>query len=297
MWSELEKIAGERSDSNRHALLRQVTDVYLRDEARRTSLEVYLFHDMVDKIVRKVATLLPPTLAAGTGSPAAAEATRQTLSRADAVAQLDLVARQPGCETEDMPEASPDMVQSLSPLLAEAVTLTLAERGIDLGGRLPPLLLAESQKLLAEALRDRQRNARQTAELLRRVAAGTMSLAKAVGELAAAERIADLAALLARALRLPRDEAFRHISQGDQRAVLVLLRAIELPWPAVESVLALRAKKRLAPYVPSPAVRREYEAIRLPIAQRVVRFLKVRRLAESRDGRARQLLLRTGPLR
>lgn len=61
--------------------------------------------------------------------------------------------------------------------------------------------------------------------------------------------------------------------------VLVLLKALDLPWPLVEKFLWLRQEKFPANDLEKPATHIDYAMMTVEASQRVVRFMKVRRVA------------------
>jgi hypothetical protein len=61
--------------------------------------------------------------------------------------------------------------------------------------------------------------------------------------------------------------------------VLIISRSLELSWETVDAMLAVRAAKQRMPYYSDPAVKRDYEAVDFAIAQRAIRFLRVRQVA------------------
>jgi hypothetical protein len=73
------------------------------------------------------------------------------------------------------------------------------------------------------------------------------------------------------------------VTQGKIDNVVVLLRALAVSWPAAEGVLMLRINK-LGSEMCGPMIgEAEYESVDIAGAQRVVRFLKVRRAAMAQE--------------
>ncbi len=113
-----------------------------------------------------------------------------------------------------------------------------------------------------------------------------MKLDDAVRQVAEAGRLIDVAALLATFVRLEREQVFQHIYRGQLQTVLILCRSLDLAWPTLDAVLAVRAAKHQCRYFSDPAVRRDYEAVDPLIAQRAIRFLRVRQVATSQSREA-----------
>ena len=94
----------------------------------------------------------------------------------------------------------------------------------------------------------------------------------------------DVSTILATFTRLEQDHVFNLIYRGQLQTILILSRALELSWPTVDAMLAMRAAKQRMPYTSDAAVRRDYEAVDLAIAQRAIRFLRVRQVASAQAG-------------
>jgi hypothetical protein len=68
--------------------------------------------------------------------------------------------------------------------------------------------------------------------------------------------------------------------------VLILCRSLELTWPTLDAILAVRATKNGANYFTDSKIRAEYEATDMAAAQRAIRFLRVRQVAHAQSGQA-----------
>jgi hypothetical protein len=110
---------------------------------------------------------------------------------------------------------------------------------------------------------------------------GNARLDESVRQIAESGRLIDVAALIATFARLEREQVFQQIYQGQMQTVLVLCRALDLTWPTLDAILALRAAKQQTRYFSDSAVRRDYEAIDANVALRTIRFLRVRQIATS----------------
>ena len=98
-------------------------------------------------------------------------------------------------------------------------------------------------------------------------------------ELVTSKRLLDAATVLAAIVGLDRDYTFNLLTYGQIHSALLLLKAANLTWPAADGFLKLRIAKMGLPEVEKRPNRRDYLAVDAVTAQRVVRFMKVRRAA------------------
>ena len=185
----------------------------------------------------------------------------------------------------ERPDLSPQTVEKLVPILSESLTMKLAERGHDVDGRLSPDVIAQLRQRFAAQLKQRKENILQVSLIVDQIRLGKMKLDDAVRQVAEAGRLLDVAALLAAFVRLERDQVFQQIYRGQLQTVLIICRSLDLTWPTLDAILAVRAAKQQARYFSDPTVRRDYEAVDPLIAQRAIRFLRVRQVATSQAGR------------
>ena len=95
------------------------------------------------------------------------------------------------------------------------------------------------------------------------------------------KRLLDAATVVAAMLGLDRFYAFNLLTGGKIQSALLLLRSAGLSWQVADAFIKLRiAKAGLYDYE-TPPRRGDYEAIEPEAAQRVVRFMKVRRTAKA----------------
>ena len=80
------------------------------------------------------------------------------------------------------------------------------------------------------------------------------------------------------------DPIARALASGRTGYVGVLCRSLELSWPTLDAILAVRAVKNGESYFSDPIIRAEYEATDVMTAQRAIRFLRVRQVAQARAG-------------
>jgi hypothetical protein len=186
----------------------------------------------------------------------------------------------------DRPDLSPRTVEKLLPLISESLMLRLAERGYDLDGAVSPEMANSLRQRLTAALRTRKDDVLQVSMIVEQVRGGKVTLDDAVRQIADAGRLLDVSTILSTFARLEQDHVFNLIYRGQLQTVLILSRSLELSWPTVDALLAVRAVKQRTTYFNDPAVRRDYEAIDLAIAQRTIRFLRVRQVATAQAGQA-----------
>lgn len=176
----------------------------------------------------------------------------------------------------DRPDLAQVTVDSLLPLMSEALALKLAERGFDVGNSVSPDILRIARERFAEAVRNRKANIRGVAALAELVSCGDLTPDEAVNELVDDGRLLDVASLLTRFAKLDTNDVFGILTRGQLQLLMLLFRALELKWSTLEGLLALRAQKLRMSNPASAEVARDYDAIDKALAQRTIRFLQVR---------------------
>jgi hypothetical protein len=100
-----------------------------------------------------------------------------------------------------------------------------------------------------------------------------------VVDLVKGKRLFDAATVIGAMTGLDRVYCFQVLTAGKVDSMLLLMRSVNLAWPAADGYLRLRAAKAgIGGFGPLPT-RLEYEAVDLLMAQRAIRFMKVRRIA------------------
>jgi hypothetical protein len=189
----------------------------------------------------------------------------------------------------ERPDLSPQVVEKLLPIVSESLLMKLAERGYEVNGAIPADMIGSLKQRFAAALKTRKTDIRQVSVMVDEIRRGAANLDDSVRAIAESGRLLDVAALLAPFVRLERDQVFQQIYGGQLQTVLILARSLDLTWPTVDAVLALRAAKQQARYFSDLTVKRDYEAIDAAIAQRAIRFLRVRQVASSQAERNGEL--------
>ena len=132
---------------------------------------------------------------------------------------------------------------------------------------------------LTEWLEDRRKSIARTDAYIEGIRSGNLKLDDVAAELVRGKRVFDFVTVMAATLDMDRDTVFSQLTKGPAPTVLLLLRSIELSWPAVEAFVKLRNAKFFADQHQPVVLRTDYDAIDIAGAQRVVRFMKVRRSA------------------
>lgn len=184
----------------------------------------------------------------------------------------------------ERPDLSPRVVEKLIPMVSGALLTKLAERGYALKGALPPDMAHMLRQRFMAALRTRKDNILQVSVVIEEIRKGHARLDDMVRQIAESGRLLDAAAVLSTFARLEQDQVFNLIYRGQMQNVLILCRSLDLSWPTLDALLALRADKQRVSYRSDPTVRGDYEAIDCAVAQRAIRFLRVRQVAAAQAG-------------
>ena len=186
----------------------------------------------------------------------------------------------------ERPDLSPRVVDRLLPLVSESLMMKLAERGYEVKGALPPDMVSSLRQRFTVALRTRKEHILQVSVVIDEIRKGSVTLDDSVRHIAESGRLLDVSTILSAFARLEQDHVFNLIYRGQLQTVLILGRSLELTWETVDAMLAVRAAKQRMPYYSDPAVRRDYEAVDFAIAQRAIRFLRVRQVATAQAQQA-----------
>jgi hypothetical protein len=184
----------------------------------------------------------------------------------------------------ERPDLSPKVVDKLLPLVSESLLMKLAERGYNVGEAVPPDMIQALRQRFTAALKTRKEDIRQVSAIIESIRKGTATLDESTRLIAESGRLLDVATILASFTRLEPDHVFNLIYRGQLQTVLILSRSLELSWATVDAMLGVRAAKQRVHYFTDPAVKRDYEAVDLAIAQRAIRFLRVRQVASAQAG-------------
>lgn len=130
---------------------------------------------------------------------------------------------------------------------------------------------------------DRKKNIAQVTRSIERIRSGAEKLDNALTALVIERRLFDVATVIAGVSDFDRDYGFSLVTQGKIDNVVVLLRALGVAWPAAEGVLTLRINKLGSQMCGPMITEAAYESVDVAGAQRVIRFLKVRRAAMAQE--------------
>jgi len=167
-------------------------------------------------------------------------------------------------------------VDKLSSIVSEALAVKLAERGYQVSGQIPEKIVQTARDAFARAVRDRDRGAQTAERLIAQFGAGRITLEYALLEIIKSQQMLAVATLLSHHTGLDRNVLMKILSGGTRQTVMVLLRALDLPWTAVAALMAFRATKQRAPSPPDVHAQRDFEAIDSSAAKRTLHFLQTR---------------------
>lgn len=177
----------------------------------------------------------------------------------------------------ERPDLSPGALANLLPLISQELTTRLRGTAVELNE-------AAIQGHLNEWAKDRQNNISRTESYIERVRKGDLRLNDVVIEFVRAKRLLDAATIIAAVVDMDRRYTFNILSSGKMDAVILLMKSVDLAWPAVDGFLKLRiAKTGIGEFDAYPR-RRDYDAMDPFAAQRVIRFMKVRKVTVAKAG-------------
>jgi uncharacterized protein (DUF2336 family) len=185
----------------------------------------------------------------------------------------------------ERPDLSPKVVEKMLPLVSETLVMKLAERGYDVKGAMSAEMVQSLRQRFTAALRVRKEHILQISSVIDQIRKGAISLDESLRNFVTNGRLIDVSAIIAAFARLERDHVVNILYRGQLQTVLILARSLDLTWPTLDAILAVRAAKQQTRYFSDPTVKRDYEAIDAGIAQRAIRFLRVRQVAGSHAAR------------
>jgi Uncharacterised protein conserved in bacteria (DUF2336) len=174
------------------------------------------------------------------------------------------------------PDLTKNAVDNLLPIITAALAFSLAERGYDVSSKLPPHLVEHARRQFELAMANRNQQSIAAYHVFGQFLAGRLSLEEALLRIVECEQMLEVAALLAYPTRLDRHLLMGVLSAGPEQNAMVLLRAIDQPWSTASKVLALRAKKQRIRQFTAPVAEKDYLAVDVTAAKRILRFLQVR---------------------
>lgn len=139
------------------------------------------------------------------------------------------------------------------------------------------------QEQVVNWVSDRKKHIGQVNRYIDQIRAGSEPLDNVLMVLVMERRLLDVATVIAGSLDLDHDYGFNLVTQGKTDNVMVLLRALNVASTPALGVLKLRMEK-LGHQLCGPMVDEAiYQSVDVAGAQRVIRFLKVRRVAMAQE--------------
>lgn len=169
-----------------------------------------------------------------------------------------------------------EAVGQLLPLVSQQLAAKLQSADLNFSSALV-------QEQMVGWMSDRKKAVAQVNRSIQQVRSGAEKLDMVLLELVVERRLLDVATVIAGVSDLDRDYGFNLVVQGKTDNVLVLLRALSVAWPAAQAVLKLRIDKLGAEFCGAMVDQATYESMDVAGAQRVIRFLKVRRVAMAQE--------------
>jgi len=234
---------------------------HLHAVASRTSITPGVSDIVVDRGDQHVVR----ALAGNKGAEFSSAGINKLISKAEKDSQLQSL-------IVDRADLSLDAIGKLLPMISTELAERLQSKSIRLND-------AAVEGHLSEWLQDRKKSIARTNAYVEGIGSGNLKLDDVAMELVRGRRVFDFVIVMAATLDMDRDTVFSQLTKSPIPTVLLLLRSIELVWPAVEAFVKLRNAKFFADEDLPAIMRSDYEAIDVASAQRVVRFMKVRRAA------------------
>jgi uncharacterized protein (DUF2336 family) len=247
------------------------SDAHLQAMSRRKTLS----ETVTDVLIERGSRLVWQLLAANAGARFTMQSFGKLLREAkhDETLQFELATR------PDLPVA---VVDDLSRLLSDKLRHTLRAMGINAPETLAPALLETLHLRLSAALDERDREVREISTIIRDIACGASSLEREILPLTRADRAYDVASIVSELAGVDHATVMKALIGQNEEPLVVLFRSLDVKWETFEAVLQLRAKRQRRIYVKSLSLARIYQGMDRATAQRVLRFLQIRRNSETR---------------
>lgn len=259
------------ADTDLVALSGEGSDAHLQAISRRPTLSEIV----TDALLEHGSLVVMRLLAANSGARFSMVGFGRLLegSRADETLQYDLATR---------PDLPPGPMQDLAGILSEKLRRTLRTLGVNSPDALAPALLDTLQARLSGALREKERETREIGAVIRDIRSGASGLDREIVPLARGDRAYDIASIVSDLASIDHATAMKALTGSSEEPLIVLFRSLGASWDAFEAVLQLRAKRQRRNYIKSLALARLYQEMDKATAQRVLRFLQIRRQSETR---------------
>jgi hypothetical protein len=166
-------------------------------------------------------------------------------------------------------DLSAEVVERLMPLLSDSLSESLRNRGYSFDR-------GSMRRHLSSWMDDRRKSLSEVDTLTLMIGRGDLTLDSAVNRLLASGRLLDVAAIISTAVKLDRRYTFNAMTTGPLQTALMIMRSAGLASMTAVEFVAQRQKKLKRREDDGHDIRAAYEAINPSVAQRVIRFLKVR---------------------
>ena len=257
------------ADTDLVGLATSGSDLALQAMSERQSISEIV----TDVLVRRGSQLVARSLAGNGGARFSKFGFGELVRRSegDELLQMGLAAR------EDLP---PEVVATLAPLLSEKLRRSLVEKGLASPDSLSAAMLEALRARMGAVMKERDREAREISTVVAELKAGKTTVNREVMELTKADRAFDLATLVSELAGIEHPMAMKALTGTSDETLIVLFRIMGAEWNAFETVLQLRARRQRKNYAHSNNLMRAYQEMDETTAQRVMRFLMVRRQTE-----------------
>lgn len=257
-------------DSDLTAIANAASDDHLLAiSERKTLAEV-----VTDVLVRRGSQLVVRAVAKNDGARFSHDGFGVLVNRAkdDEDLQLRLVQR------TDLPA---DVSAGLSAILTEKLRATIGNLGEPGGASIDVV-----RQRLASAMQEREREVRDISELIADLKSGRRTIEREVPLLAQNDRAFDIATVMKELTGIDHATAMKTMTSANLEPLIIMFRSVDASWDLFQEILKLRAKRLREAFQPNAEVKQAYEAMTPDAAQRVLRFLLVRRAAERAGGAA-----------
>ena len=228
---------------------------------------------VTDVMVRRGSPLVSRALTANKGARFSKHGFAELVRRAegDEIQQLRLVSR---------PDIPSEVVSNLVELLSQELKRGLVEKGVDLD-QMQGATLGALRTGLEDVFARREYEMQENSTVIASVKSGKAKISAEIIRLAGADRAYDLATMMATLTRIEHATAIKALTGNNDEVLVVLFRLMGADSLAFEAVLRLRSKRQRKNHNTSEKLLRAYQEMDEATALRVMRFLMVRRQAQS----------------
>ncbi len=174
----------------------------------------------------------------------------------------------------DLPE---QIATALLPVLAASMHAKIEALDAPVPDDAASELIGDAWAMLTERLRASAKSARPLPLLVKLIDRGQLLFGEAVLELADADHLVDLAALMGRRLDLPSDIVVRNLFGLDAQPAMLICRAASLDLNGFSAVMRLRSRRKRRPEPPPAEVLRDYLSVPHDVATQVLASVRSRK--------------------